>query len=137
MVCRIRNLALAGVLVLVIVPAAAAQTGAVLTGLVQDRAGNPVPGVVLTIVDPEQPRARVVVTDQDGVYFIDRLDYGTSYAVDVSHPRFRRSRVQATANEGEAPVHITVDARRTRLGRLARFSLRVLRLGFTARPAAI
>ena len=127
---RIRNLVVAGVLMLAIVPAAAAQTGGVLTGIVHDRTGKPVPGVVLTIVDPEEQAVRVVVTDQRGVYFVDRLHYGRAYAVDVSHRRFRESRLQASANEGELPLDIALEPRRSRLARLGLFSLRVLRLGF-------
>jgi hypothetical protein len=133
MVSRIRNLIVAGLLVLGSVPAAAAQTGGVLTGVVHDGAGNPVPGVVLTIVDPAQPGARVVVTDQHGVYFIDRLDYGTAYDVEVSHPRFRKSRLQASANEGETGIQIALYPRRGRLVRLGLFSLRLLSLGLYSR----
>jgi hypothetical protein len=137
MASRIRYLIAAAVLVLGIVPTAAAQSGAVLTGVVRDRAGNPVPGVVLTIVDPSRPGARVVVTDQEGFYFVDRLHYGTPYAVDLSHPRFRKSRVEANANEGEAPVHITLQPRRHRLTTLALLPWRVLRLGFAAGPRPV
>ena len=129
---RMRNLAGAVLLGLVTAPVAAAQTGAVLSGVVHDRAGNPVPGVVVTIVDPEKLGTRVVLTDQSGVYFVDRLHYGTAYAVDVSHPRFRKSRLKAVANEGEIPVHVTLDPRRTWLARLALFPLRVFRLGLMA-----
>lgn len=132
---RIRKLVGAALLVLVIVPPAAAQTGAVLSGVVHDRAGNPVPGVVLTIVDPAKPEARVVVSDQRGAYFVDHLNYGTPYAVDVSHPRFRKSRVRATANEGEIPVDITLHPRRTALVRLGLFPLRVLTLGLLPHPS--
>lgn len=134
---RIRNLFGAVLLGLATAPVAAAQTGAVLSGVVLDRAGNPVPGVVVTIVDPAKQEPRVVVTDQSGVYFVDRLHYGTAYAVDVSHPRFRKSRLQAIANEGETPLHVTLDPRRTWLARLALFPLRVLRLGLKAQLRAM
>ena len=137
MASTIRKVAGAAALVLTIVPAAAAQTGGVLSGVVHDGTGNPVAGVVLTIVDPEEPGARVVITDERGAYFVDRLHYGTPYAIDVSHPRFRKSRLQANANEGETPVYIALDRRRHRLTRLARFSLRVLRLGFMAQPKVV
>lgn len=107
---------------------ATAQVGGVLSGLVRDGAGNPVPGVVLTVVGPTERDARVVITDQRGAYFIDRLHYGTEYELDVSHPRFRKSRVRASANEGEAPVEITLSPRRSRLARVGHFWLRVVRL---------
>jgi hypothetical protein len=129
MASRIRNLIVAASLVWGIAPEAAAQSGGVLTGVVYDRGGNAVPGVVLTIVDPERRGARVAVTDERGVYFVDRLHYGTAYAVDVSHRRFRKSRFQASANEGETPIDITLQPQRNRLARLGLFSLRVLRLG--------
>jgi hypothetical protein len=67
MASSICNLIVTAVLMPGIVPAAAAQTGGVLSGVVSDRAGNPVRGAVLTIVDAEQQGARVVVTDERGV----------------------------------------------------------------------
>jgi hypothetical protein len=132
---RIRNLIMAA-FVIGIASETAAQTGGVLSGVVYDRAGNPVPGVVLTIVDPEQQGARVVVTDQRGAYFVDRLRYAAEYTVKVSHRRFNTSRVEASANEGELPIDITLQPRRSRLARLGSFSLRVLRLGFATQPSA-
>jgi hypothetical protein len=51
--------------------AAAAQTGAVLSGVVHDRVGEPVSGVVLTIVDPIEGDTRVVISDYRGMYFAD------------------------------------------------------------------
>lgn len=127
---RLRKLVGTLLFALLAVPAAAGQTGAVLSGVVHDRAGNPVSGVVLTIADPGKTETRVVVTDQRGAYFVDRLDYGTAYDVKVSHPHFRKSRVTARANEGEEPVPITLQPRRNPFARLASFSMRVLRLGF-------
>ncbi len=134
---RIRELVCGALLVLVIAPAAAAQTGGVLSGIVRDRSGNPVPGVVLTIVDPTKEEARTVVTDQRGAYLVDHLDYGTAYAVDVSHPGFRKSRMHASANEGETPVHITLAPRESLLKRVALFPFRVFRVGYTAQTRAV
>jgi hypothetical protein len=108
---------------------AAAQSGAVLSGIVHDSTGTPVPGVVLTVVDSVKAETRVVVTNQGGAYFVDRLHYGSEYAVDISHPRFRKSRVRASANEGDAPVHITLLPRRTRFARAVLFPLHVLSFG--------
>ena len=132
---RIRYLIMAA-FVIGLASEAAAQTGAVLTGVVYDSAGNPVPGVVVTIVDPEQDGARVVVTDERGAYLVDRLRYATEYAVKVSHRDFRSSRLEASANEGEMPIDIVLQPRRSRLAQLGHFSLRVLRLGFTKQPSA-
>lgn len=126
---RIQKLLGAALLVLGIAPAATAQTGGVLSGVVRDRAGNPVPGVVLTIVEDGKVATRTVVTDQRGVYFVDRLDYGAPYLLDVSHPRFRKSHVQASANEGETPVHITLAPQPRLLTRIVLFPVRLIRLG--------
>ena len=129
---RIPTLVGTAALCLVVTSTVAAQTGAVLSGVVHDRAGNPVPGVVLTIVDRANPEARVVITDERGSYFVDRLSYGREYGVDVSHPGFRKSRVHARASEGEAPVHITLYPRRNRIAKVVLFPLRVLSLGLIA-----
>lgn len=117
------------VLVLAFSSAAAAQTGAVLSGVVHDRTGDPVSGVVLTIVDPVKGDTRVAISDNRGAYFVDRLHYGVQYAVDVSHPRFRKSRVRARANEGETAVHIALVPPRSRFVTVALFPLRLLSFG--------
>ena len=126
---KVWTLAATAALMLAFSSAAAAQTGAVLSGVVHDRTGEPVSGVVLTIVDPVKRDTRVVVTDLRGMYFVDRLHYGVEYALDVSHPRFRNSRVRATANEGEKPVDITLVPPRSRLVSVVLFPLRILSVG--------
>jgi hypothetical protein len=135
------TLVTAAALLLTFSPAAGAQTGAVLSGVVHDRAGDPVAGVVLTVVDPVRGETRVVMSDERGMYFVDRLHYGFEYAVQVSHPRFRKSRVRANANEGETPVHITLAPPRSRFMTAALFPLRVLSFGYIgqargSRPSA-
>jgi hypothetical protein len=122
--------ATAALVVLTFSSASAAQTGAVLSGIVHDRTGEPVSGVVLTIVDPLKRDTRVVLTDLRGKYFVDRLHYGVEYAIDLSHPRFRHSRVRATANEGEKSVDIIMVPPRSRLVSVALFPLRVLGFGW-------
>jgi Carboxypeptidase regulatory-like domain len=107
----------------------AAQSGAVLSGNVHDSTGIPLPGVVVTVIDPVHAETRVVVTNQRGAYFLDRLHYGREYAVHVSHPRFRKSRVRASASEGDRSVDITLLSRRTRFARAILFPLHVLSLG--------
>jgi hypothetical protein len=114
------------VLVLAFSSAAAARTGAVLSGVVHGRAGEPVSGVVLTIVDPVTGDTRVATSDDQGMYFVDRFHYEVQYAVDASHPRFRKSRVRARANEGAIPVHVALAAPRFRLVTVALFPFRVL-----------
>jgi hypothetical protein len=108
---------------------AEAQTAGVISGIVQDRTGQPVSGAVLTISDPARPVTRVVVTDLQGGYFVDHLHYGTAYDVDITHPRFRKSRLHTMANEGNIPVHIALEPRRSRLATIGHACLRVLRLG--------
>jgi Carboxypeptidase regulatory-like domain len=126
-----RGLTLVGcaVLVLVFSSAAAAQTGAVLSGVVYDRTGEPVSGVVLTIIDPVTADIRVAISDHRGMYSVDRLQYAVQYAVDVRHPRFRKSRVRARANEGEIPFHIALASPRSRFVNAALFPLRVVTFG--------
>jgi hypothetical protein len=131
MTSKVRTLigAAALTLALAIAPAAAAQTGAVLSGVVYDRAGEPLPGVVLTIVDPLRPEPRVVLSDASGEYFVDSLIYGRSYGVAASHPRFQTSLVEARANEGEAPVHITLHRKQNRFARVVLYPFRALGSG--------
>jgi hypothetical protein len=119
----------AAALALTFAPAAAAQTGAVLTGVVYDRTGAPLPGVVLTIVDPFKPEPRVVLSDSNGMYVVDRLVYGRTYAVDASHPRFSTGHVDARANEGETPVHITLKGRQNAFARVVLYPFRALGSG--------
>ena len=116
-------------LVLAFSSAAAAQTGAVLSGVVHNRTGEPVSGVVLTIEDPITGDTRVAISDSRGMYFVDRLHYGTQYAVDVSHPRFRESRMWASANEGDTAVDIALVPQRSAFVRVLLFPLRVLTFG--------
>jgi Carboxypeptidase regulatory-like domain len=134
---RVWTLVAAAGLLVTVSSAAAAQTGAVLSGVVQDRTGAAVSGVVLTVVDPVRSETRVVITDDRGTYFVDRLHYGFEYMVHVSHPRFRKSHVRASANEGETPVRITLAPPRPRLVSAVLFPLRVLsfgRLGTSSAP---
>lgn len=117
------------VLVLAFSSVAEAQTGAVLSGVVHNRAGEPVSGVVLTIVDPVTGETRLAIADSRGMYSVDRLHYDVRYAVDASHPRFRKSRVWATANEGDIPVHIALLPPRSRFVSALLLPLRVLSFG--------
>jgi hypothetical protein len=110
-----------------------AQTGAVLSGVVRDPAGEPVSGVVLTIVNSGSGEVRVVSSDHHGAYIVDRLHYGLEYAIESRHPRFRQSRVRARANEGETPVDITLAARRHRLVNAVLLPLRFLSFGAIGR----
>jgi hypothetical protein len=119
----------AAVLGLAFSSVAAAQTGAALSGVVHDRTGEPVSGVVLTIIDRDAGDTRVAISDNRGMYFVDHLHYDVQYAVDVRHPRFRRSRVQARANEGETPLHLALAPPRSRFVSVARFPLRILTFG--------
>ena len=124
-----RTFAATVALVLAFSPAASAQIGGVLSGVVRDRAGMPVPGVVLTIVDPLSRDTRATITDRGGAYFVDRLDYGTQYQIEVSHPRFRTSRVEATASEGETATDIALIPPRSLFARVLLLPVRVLSFG--------
>jgi hypothetical protein len=129
MMGRVRAFFVPAALALAFAPAAAAQTGAVLTGVVYDRAGAPLPGVVLTIVDPSKPEPRVVLSDSNGMYVVDRLVYGRTYGVDASHPQFSAAHVNARANEGEIPVHITLENRQNPFARAVLYPFRALGSG--------
>jgi hypothetical protein len=88
-----------------------------------------VSGAVVTIMDSVEGDTRVAISDSRGMYFVDRLHYGTHYALDVSHPRFRKSRVWASANEGDTAVDIALAAPRSGFVRVLLFPLRVLSFG--------
>lgn len=129
LILRMLTFAASVMLVLAFSSTASAQTGGVLSGTVHDRTGTPVPGVVLTIVDPIKGDIRVTMSDSRGAYFVDRLHYGSQYRIDASHPRFRESRVEARASEGESAVDISLVPPRSRFARVALFPLRVLSFG--------
>lgn len=129
MMGKVRTLIAVAALALAFAPAAAAQTGAVLTGVVYDRTGAPLPGVVLTIVDPSKPEPRVVLSDSNGVYMVDRLVYGRTYGVEASHPQFSAAHVDGRANEGETPVHITLKGKQNAFARVLLYPFRALGSG--------
>src|SRR5688572_23723447 len=95
---RIRRLFAGAVVVFGFAATAAAQP-APLQGIVQDHAGNPLPGVVVTIAHPQETVVRVVVTDLQGGYAVDQLERGTQYRVRISHPDFRKARLKVWAGD--------------------------------------
>ena len=95
---RIRGIFAAAAVVFAISTSAAAQPRP-LEGVVHDHMGHPVPGVVVTIEHPQQTAVRVVVTDLRGTYAVSELDSGTRYTVRVSHPHFRKVRLNAVPGD--------------------------------------
>lgn len=105
---RIRGAFAAAAVVFGFATSAAAQP-APLQGVVQDHAGKPLPGAVVTIEHPEQTAVRVVLTDLQGSYAVDELEHGTRYTLRVSHPKFRKARLKASPGER---VNVTLKPRR-------------------------
>jgi hypothetical protein len=95
---RIRSTLLAAAVVFGLAMHAAAQP-APLQGEVRDQTGQPLPGVVVTVEHPEETAVRVVLTDLHGQYTVRGLDRSTRYDVEVSHPRFRKTRLEAAGGE--------------------------------------
>jgi hypothetical protein len=109
MSARIRSLAMAAAVVFGIATGAAAQSNPI-QGVVHDATGTPVPGVVVTISHPQQATVRVVLTDLQGRYVVNELDPRTQYDVQVSHPKFRKTRVKAGAGD---EINVTLKPRRS------------------------
>ena len=107
----IRQVLVAAVIVLA-PAAAAAQDGAVLSGVVYDPSGTPTPGVVVTVTHPERNAVRVVVTNLQGEYRLEGLEEGTEYRVEVSHPKFRKLRVTIPVVRGQTPVVTRLNPRK-------------------------
>ena len=79
-----------------------ATTGA-LRGTVVDPAGEVVPGVTITLVNPTTGQTQTTTTDAKGLYGFSLLSPG-AYDVDFSMPGFKTSRAAAVVvNVSEAP----------------------------------
>ena len=111
---RIRGFVGAAAVVFGFTTGAAAQSMTVHTGIVRDHTGVPVAGVVVTVQHPQETAVRVVVTDLRGKYEVPELERGIRYTVQVSHPEFRKTRVQASAGD-----HVTVQLKPRRSSRHA------------------
>ncbi len=82
--------------------AQSATTGA-LRGTVVDPAGQVVPGVTITLVNPTTGQSQTTTTDAKGLYGFSLLSPGT-YDVDFSMPGFKTSRASSVVvNVSEAP----------------------------------
>ena len=114
MEARIRTLLAAAVVVFGLATAVSSQPDAVLTGVVHDHTGAPAVGAVVTIAHPEQKQVRVVATNLYGEYAVAGLDRHTIYEVHVSHPQFRKARLQARA---DGHLRVQLKPRRGCLGR--------------------
>ncbi len=86
-------------------PAAAAQTGGGVAGVVRDAQGAIVPGVTITLTGPSG--TRVVTTDGRGAYRVEPLPAGT-YQVRFELSGFRTIVREGVTVEAKAPT--TVDA---------------------------
>ena len=110
----IRRTAFAVLLVLGLAPTADAQYVAAVRGVIYDAVGRPTPGVVVTLTHPTRPVVRVAVTDLRGEYVIRGLEPGAAYVVRVTHPKFRKQRLEARAYAAvHEPTPVRLEPRRT------------------------
>jgi hypothetical protein len=97
MEARIGRIVPAVILVLGLGSAADAQFSAAIRGVVHDSSGQPTPGAVVTISHPTTPTVRVAVTNLNGEYVVRGLETGVAYRVHVTHPNFKKQRLEARA----------------------------------------
>ena len=108
------RIASAVVLVLGLAVTADAQYSAAVRGVVHDAKGRPAQGVVVTLSHPTTPLIRVAVTDLRGQYVIKGLEPGVEYIVHVTHPNFRKERLETRAYAAvHEPARVRLKARRT------------------------
>jgi hypothetical protein len=104
----------AAILVLGLGATADAQYGAAVRGVVRDATGRPAPGVVVTLSHPIAPVIRVALTDLRGEYVIRGLEPGVEYVVHVTHPNYRKERLEARAFAAvQEPMRVQLKPRRT------------------------
>ena len=108
------RIASAVVLVLGLAVTADAQYAAAVRGVVHDAKGRPAPGVVVTLSHPTTRVIRVALTDLRGQYVIRGLEPGVEYIVDVTHPNYRKERLEARAYAAvHEPTRVQLKPRRT------------------------
>jgi hypothetical protein len=108
------RIASAVVLVLGLAVTADAQYSAAVRGVIHDAKGRPAPGVVVTLSHPTAPVIRVAVTDLQGEYVIRGLEPGVEYVVHVTHPNYRKERLEARAYAAvQEPTRVQLKPRRT------------------------
>ncbi len=114
----IGRIASAVVLVLGLAVTADAQYAAAVRGVIHDAKGRPAPGVVVTLSHPTTPVIRVALTDLRGEYVIRGLEPGVEYVVQVTHPNYRKERLEARAYAAvQEPTRVQLTPRRTATAR--------------------
>ena len=103
-------------------PALAQQAEATVSGTVADQSGLVLPGVVVSVTEPQSGRSRTVVSDERGFYQVSRLDAG-SYEIQGVLPGFQSPVTTVTLTAGQtltqdivlgiAPLTETVTVTRT------------------------
>ena len=96
---RIRSLFAAAAMVFGFAAGVAAQSDPVHRGIVHDHTGAPMSGAVVIIQHPQQTAVRVALTDEWGEYAVSGLEHGVRYKLQVSHPRYRKTQLQASAGD--------------------------------------
>jgi hypothetical protein len=104
----------AAVLVLSLAATADAQYSAAVRGVIHDATGRPAPGVVVTLSHPTAPVVRVAVTNLKGEYVVRGLEPGVEYVVHLTHPNYRKERLEARAYAAvQEPTRVQLTPRRT------------------------
>jgi Carboxypeptidase regulatory-like domain len=110
----ILRIASAAMLVLGLAATADAQYSAAVRGIIHDAKGRPAPGVVVTLSHPTTRVIRVALTDLRGEYVIRGLEPGVEYVVHVTHPNYRKERLEARAYAAvQEPTRVQLKPRRT------------------------
>ena len=108
----------AAILVLGLAATADAQYSAAVRGVIHDTQGRPAPGVVVTLTDPTTRVIRVALTDLNGEYVIRGLEPGVEYVVRLTHPNYRKERVESRAYAAvQEPTLVQLKPKRTALSR--------------------
>lgn len=97
--------AFAVTLCLISSPAAMAQNVASITGTVTDQSGAVIPGVDVTLHNPQTGQAYKTVTNAEGSYTFNEVKPGPGYTIEFAHPGFSSFVV--------AGIYMNVDATRT------------------------
>jgi hypothetical protein len=110
----ILRIASAVILVLGLAVTAGAQYSAAVRGVIHDGKGRPAPGVVVTLSHPTGRIIRVAVTDLRGQYVIGGLEPGVEYEVHLTHPNYRKERLETRAYAAvQEPTRVQLKPRRT------------------------
>jgi hypothetical protein len=104
-VCRILHVALCGLVVMAIAPAARAQFKASVEGTVNDSTGAALQGATVTVTNTETNQTETATTSDSGSYRIPNLPPGI-YTVTAEAGGFKKSVVENVRVEAETPQRV-------------------------------